>query len=326
MKESAEKTANRNHTESGLCLRLDGFIRDLRAFAVKLFYMYKPLAVIPLLFITLSAFAAPELSDADRQRLADGTTDKDTQLDQQPGLYVLLQNAQTWQGDDFSGDAGAKVAPEPDYEFIRSNPDKARGNVYLIEGWLAQADRYPNPDAGLGREKLYNQIDPAWGEQVTRWTIATARGDASSTIIVLFNDPRGQMSKPAKDAKVRVAARFYKLWTIKAANGKPFTYAVFVGGAAETVPDAASSSTGGGTSNTSIMLLALVAILGAFFVIRYLLNRGGGGTQMSERLEAIRRERERYEAEEQEMEPDDQDLPDDPAAALDTLRDRHEEK
>lgn len=286
--------------------------------------MLKPLFFIPLLFVALSGFAAPELSDADRQRLADGTTDKDNQLDQQPGLYVLLQNATTWQGDDFSGDAGAKVAAEPDYDFIRNNPEKARGNVYLIEGWLALADRYPNQDAGLGREKLYNQIDPAWGEQVTRWTIATAKGDANSTIIVLFNDPRGQMIKPAKEAKVRVAARFYKLWTIKAANGKPFTYAVFVGGAAQTVPDTVSSS-GGGTSNTSIMLLALVAILGAFFVIRYMLNRGGGGSQMRERLEAIRRERERYESKEDEQDPEAQDLPDDPAAALDTLRDRHEE-
>lgn len=263
--------------------------------------------------------AAPELSDADRQRLVDGTTDNDAQLDQQDGLYVLLRNASSWQGDDFSGDAGAAVAPPPDYDFIKDKPGQARGNVYLIEGWLAQHDRFPTND-NHDRDQLVRAGDPAWGDQVTRWTIATAKGDPDSTIIVLFNDPRAQMADPGKQAIIKVAARFYKLWTIPSANGKPFTYAVFVGGAAEEVQ--ASAASGGGMSMGTIVL-AVVAAVGAFFILRIVLNRmnNGGRQRTSELLAARRRERELLEDEEEI----DEDLPEDPIEALDVLSKRHGE-
>ena len=187
--------------------------------------------------------AAPTLSEADRQLLADGTADNTDDLDTQPGLYVLLRNASTWKGDDFGGDAGAAVAPPPDYAFLKTKPDQARGNVYLIEGWLMGADRWPTL-ANHSSDKL--AVDPAWGDQVTRWTVVTEKGNPAATIIVLFYDPNAKMSAPEPGSKVRIAARFHKLWTIKDQDGKPFTYVTFVGGAAQ-----ATEAAGGASRSTA---------------------------------------------------------------------------
>lgn len=282
------------------------------------------LTTVSLLLMALPALAAPHLTEADRQRLADGTSDRDGNLDEQDGFYVLLRSASTWQGDDFAGDAGAAVAPPPDYDYLHANPDRARGNVYLIEGWLAQRDRWPTKD-NHNRDKLLRSGDPAWGDQVTRWIVATDKKDPDSTVIVVFNDPRNQMPDPEAESKVRIAARFHKLWTIPSADGRLFTYPVFVGGAAEVVSDgAASGSSGGAPSGGTIVTIALVLVAGGFFVMRVLINRKGGGNMTLQRLEAIRRERELYEDGEDEEEGEAEQLPKDPVAALDVLRQRHE--
>ena len=275
-----------------------------------------------MLFGSLSAAAAPELSDADRERLADGTSDYDAVLDKQDGLYVLLRNAKGWMGDDFSGDRGAAVAPPPDYQFLKTQPAEARGNVYLIEGWLAQADRYPSQDTA-GREQLHITLDPGLGKQVTRWTLVTDKDDPRSTVIVLFHDPNAKMKPPEAGTELRIAARFYKLWMIKDVEGKPFTYPVFVGGAEEVVsaPAGGALSTGS-TPGRTMLLLGIIVVAGGFFVVRYVLSRGGGGSKVRERLNEIRRERERYESD-----GDDEaveDLPDDPVDALNVLSERHE--
>lgn len=282
----------------------------------------KPLLTCCLVLLTLPCAAAPPLTDADRERLADGTTDRDGDLDQQDGLYVLLRNAFSWQGEDFGGDAGAAVAPPPDYGYLKKHPEEVRGNAYLIEGWLAQHDRYPTRD-NHERDALVRAGDPAWGDQVTRWIINTDKKDPSSTIIVLFNDPRAQMPKPGVESQVKVAARFYKLWTIPDVNGKPFTYPVFVGGAAEVV-QAQAAGGGGGPSSGTIVMIALVLVAGGFIVIRLMLSRKGGGNMTLQRLEAMRRDREAYESETEEEE-DEEVLPEDPVAALDVLRKKHDQ-
>ena len=288
--------------------------------------MRKGLLIIVML-LACPAISAPELSENDRQRLADGTTDRDDNLDEQGGLYVLLRNAATWQGDDFSGDAGAAVAPPPDYGFLKGKPEQARGNVYLIEGWLAGSDRWPTL-VNHSRDKLYNLGDPAWGEQVTRWTIVTERGNKDATVIVLFNDPNAKMISPEPGSKVRIAARFHKLWVIPSSNGKPYTYPVFVGGAAEQTEQAAgSTSASGATSSLAKVLGAVVIVAGFFFAMRILMRRvsvgGGGGTMVKDRLEEMRREREKNEPIDN-VEEDIEDLPDDPIEALNVLGQKHE--
>ena len=281
--------------------------------------MIKRCLALWLVVLTCPVFGAPELTDAQREQLAAGTTDNDDVLDQQSGLYVLLRNAARWQEGDFDGEAGAATAPPPDYDYIRQNPEKVRGNVYTIDGWVMLHDRYPSKE-NHKREKLYNTLDDAWGKQVTRWTIVTKKKDPSSTIIVLFTDPDGKIVEPKARTQVRVAARFYKLWTIPDQEGRPFTYPVFVGGATEVVKESERSSEG---SPMNFILICIIVVTGAFFVIRHFLNRGGGGNLTKERLEEIRLKRERLE-EEGGFEEDDADLPEDPVEALGALRQRHE--
>ncbi|MFN3167021.1 MAG: hypothetical protein ACE37H_08160 [Phycisphaeraceae bacterium] len=286
--------------------------------------MAKPFFILlGLLLFSYPALAAPKLTDADEQRLADGTTDNDDLLDQQNGFYVLLRSAGRWRGDDFAGDAGAKVAPPADFDYIRKHPAEVRGNVYLIEGWLAQHDRYPNAEAGLGRDKLYNLIDPSWGERVTRWTIVTEEDDPSATVIVIFNDPNAKMPKPGENAEVKVAARFYKLWTIKDATGKPFTYPVFVGGAAEVVEESGGVGSGSSASSTwQAALFGVITVVVAFYIFRFLMNKmnSGKGQRTAALIAARRRDRDEQG---EVLAEDIDDLPDDPIAALDALSKKH---
>ncbi|MEM6505916.1 MAG: hypothetical protein AAF711_10670 [Planctomycetota bacterium] len=288
------------------------------------------IGLLLLLFsVSCASMAAPELSVPDRERLADGTTDRDDVLDTQDGFYVLLRNAASWKGDDFSGDAGAAVAPPPDYGFLKDKPEQARGNVYLIDGWLAGSERWPtltNHDS----DELLRAGDPAWGDQVTRLTVITERGNKDATVIVLFNDPNAKMTAPEKGSKVRIAARFHKLWTIPSSDGRSFTYPVFIGGAAETVQDSrARSSTSGPVSSLTIVLGAILLVGGFFVGMRFLMRKvatnSGGGTMLRDRLDEMRREREAQE-EQVEEDGDAEDLPEDPVAALDVLRERHEEQ
>ncbi len=285
-------------------------------------------SLLLLFVLVFPALAAPELSESDRQRLADGTTDGDDVLDQQDGFYVLLRNAATWRGDDFSGDAGAAVAPPPDYGFLKDKPGKARGNAYLIEGWFAGGDRWPTLE-NHSNEKLLRAGDPAWGDQVTRWTIVTDKDNPDATVIVLFNDPNAKMIALERGSKVRIAARFLKLWTIPSANGKPYTYPVFIGGAAEQTEEAvASNPADGSTSFLTKIILAIVVVAGFFFFMRILMRKvstgGGGGTMLRDRLEDMRREREAQAQRGEDEDEDIDDLPEDPVAALDVLSKKHE--
>lgn len=286
--------------------------------------MLKRFLLLFLVLLAYPAMAAPELSEDDRIGLEDRTTDRDGELDTQPGFYVLLRNAASWQGDDFSGDAGAAVAPPPDYGFLKDKPEQARGHVYLIEGWMAGADRWPTL-ANHSSDKL--AVDPTWGDQVTRWTIITERGNKDATVIVLFYDPNAKMTSPKPGSKVRIAARFLKLWEIPSSNGKPYTYPVFIGGAAEQTEQAsAGTSASGATSSLTKILGAVVIVAGFFFAMRVLMRRvsagGGGGTMVQDRLEEMRREREKHEHVD-DVEEDVEDLPDDPIEALNVLGQKH---
>ncbi|MGB0766991.1 MAG: hypothetical protein ACPGYV_04710 [Phycisphaeraceae bacterium] len=274
------------------------------------------------LFLAWPMWAAPEFSEADRQRLADGTTDRDANLDEQDGFYVLMRNASTWQGDDFSGDAGAAVAPLPDYAFLGSKSEQARGNVYLVEGWLAGADRWPTAE-NHSRDALFRAGHPDWGDRVTRWTIATQKGNADATVLVLFNDPNARIKPPARGSRVRVAGRFYKLWTIDSAEGTRFTYPVFVAGAYEVVE--AGEAAGSGGFSMQAALFSIAGVVAVFFIIRWMMTRmqGGGGQRTREYIDARRREREERGGGDEDDEAID-DLPDDPVAALDVLRQKHE--
>ena len=178
-----------------------------------------------------------------------------------------------------------------------------------------------------GRDRLHNTLDPSWGTQVTRWTVAVSEEGPGSTVLVVFNDPDATLQPPDEQSGVRIAARFYKLWSISDADGNPFTYAVFVAGAAEVVEAAPASASGEGPSTKTIIFVAVLGATAAFYIIRRLAaKRTGGGSMVAKRLEQLRREREALESEEdEEQEEQVDDLPDDPVAALDVLRERHDQ-
>ena len=227
-----------------------------------------------------------------------------------------------------AGHVGASVAPPPDYRFLKDKPAEARGNVYLIEGWFVGGDRWPTL-VNHSSDKLYRAGDPSWGDQVTRWTIVTEKDNPDATVIVLFNDPNAKMASPKQSSKVRIAARFHKLWTIPGSTGIPYAYPVFIGGAAETIEQTSAGNTrGGATSSISIVLAGIVIVGGFFVVMRILMKKvaagGGGGNQLRDRLEEMRREREALEQRGELDEEDIDDLPEDPVAALDVLRQKHE--
>jgi len=285
--------------------------------------MKRACRLLLMLLIAWPAGGAPQLSADNLQRLADETSDNDALLDQQDGLYVLLRNAATWQADDFTTD-DASPAPQADYSAIAVNPAAARGKVYLIEGWLAQHDRFPTLE-NHNRDRLLNTLDRTWGDQVTRWSIVTAMDDPDSTVIVLFCDPNARIAAPTVDSRVRVAARFYKLWTIADAQGNPHRYEVFVGGASEVTEAAGADTSSGGPSRRSIIVGGLVgAALVLFLIRRMSQKRVAGGSLVKQRIEQLRREREHEEDQEAEGEESIDDLPDDPIQALDVLRAKHE--
>jgi len=267
-----------------------------------------------------TAVAAPPLTDIERQRAADGTTDRDAQIDGADGFYVLLRNARGWAADDFAGEAGAATAPVPDYGFLRDQPAEARGRVFLIEGVFEQQVRYPTGD-----DRLMRAGNPDWGEQVTRWAIRTS-DDAESTVLVFFNDPDGSIQPPAQGGRVRVAARFYKVWATTDEAGDPFAFPVFVGGSREVLGKPARLSFGSNRPMQGIVIALIMSCIAAFFIVRFLLNRkaaAGAGGRTHAYLEQRRRERQLHDMDEEE---EVEDLPADPAEALEALRQMHEEQ
>lgn len=266
----------------------------------------------------MHAAAAPPLTDIERQRIADYATDHDDRIDGSPAFYDLLKNASGWVSDDFSGEAGAATAPTPDYGFLRDQPAQARGRVFLIEGTFLQQVRFPTGDDTLQRSG-----NPDWGDRVTRWAIQTSETD-ESTVLVFFNDPEGAIQPPKAGTKVRVAARYYKVWATVDSDGEPFAFPAFVGGAREVVAGPPRFSLGTNRPMQGIVVALILSCIAAFFVVRFLMNRrGGAGGRTQAYLENRRRDRLLHEMDEEEEEVEA--LPADPAEAMEVLRARHED-
>ena len=138
------------------------------------------------------------------------------------------------------------------------------------------------------------------------------------------------MTAPKQGEKVRIAARFHKLWTIRASTGRPFTYPVFIGGAAEQVEEVKADASSGGSGSFMQKIIAAIAVVGGFliamrFLMRRLSTKTGGGTMLRDRLDEMRRQRESGANQpDGDDEEDAADLPDDPVAALDVLSKKHE--
>ena len=258
------------------------------------------------------AFAAPELTPQQQQILDASATDRDGDLDRQgPAMYVLLENAAGWAADDFTGDAGAPLAPTPDYAYLQAHPAELRGQVFLIEGAFVEQVRYPTPHRD-GRDRLQRAGHPLWGDQLTGWGVRVGEG-ADTVVMVYFVDPNNAVQPPAPGQRVRVAARFYKVWSVPDREGRPTEFLTFVGGAREVVAGRPASVHRPGW-HTAVFGLVLV-LAGVFYGARLL--RATKAKAGRARLESRPHRRGRDETDQnQGQEPIDPDLPDDPAEAL----------
>lgn len=264
------------------------------------------------------ALAAPPLTEAQRDVLDANASDYDARLEAGPAIYPLLENAADWPADDFSGDAGAATPPTPDYAFLKDNPRDVRGNVFLIEGVFIEQVRFPTTERD-GRDRLQRSGHARWGSQLTGWGIKV--GDsADDVVMVYFVDPDGAIEPPGNGARVRVAARFYKVWTVPDRDGRDFDFLAFVGGARETVSGGASASGPGGPGWNKLIVMLVLAAAGVFYGMRHLLNRKQRAGRAHSQAHLAQRRRDRGSAsDDDEADPD---LPEDPAAALAYLQER----
>lgn len=266
-----------------------------------------------------SAAAAPPLTDAQRDVLDANASDYDAGLEAGPAIYPLLENAAGWPADDFAGDAGAATPPTPDYAFLLDNPRAVRGEVFLIEGTFIEQVRFPTAERD-GRDRLQRSGHPLWGSQLTGWGIKVGEG-ADDVVMVYFVDPEASIDPPRNGAQVRVAARFYKVWTVADRDGRDFDFLAFVGGAREVV-GGGGASPGGPGWNKIIVMLVLVAAGGFYGMRVFLARKQNAGRAHSQALLDQRRHDRDTAGMDDEEELVDPNLPEDPAEALAYLQER----
>jgi len=260
--------------------------------------------------LTLIAFmlaAPPPLTQTQRIMLED-TADFSPTSDE-AGLYALLSNARDWPAEPAQNIVGATV---PDFEAIRKAPAEHRGQLFLIEGKLES-----QIDMGLLSREGY--------EEVVTLTVRVPRGGV--VIVYLTDDPQleiteriGRHSLPAqRGATVRIGARFFKFIQQPNQDGQSMFYPVYVGRSmAISQPMAAEPECGASAAAVIVPVAVVILMLGAFMIIRKYAN-----TQPS-LLEQRRAAREAQLHETQEVEYRD-DLPDDPAEAMNALEHEHED-
>jgi hypothetical protein len=255
----------------------------------------------PLLLIlaALTALAAiPPLTPEQVEQLS--TAEDGSPRIDEGALYPLLQNALEWTPGD---ETGAMV---PDYQAIQEAPQKYRGRLFLIEGYFYQA--FP---AKLVRPLPGNP-------RVQEWSLIKTYDQAMQVLVV---DGPAERDLPRRNQRVRMAARFFKMWQGKDQQGTPTLYPVFVGRAARTVPASGGASLESAIPNPIIIGVVVLAV--AFAVVTLWRHR------VLKRFEA-QRTKERAEEEEHdrvfEEEPEGAPLPEDPIEAMKELERRRREK
>jgi len=253
--------------------------------------------------------AAPPLTEAQRRQL-DTATDASPRLDE-GALYPLLRNALQW--DDASNpEAGARI---PDYAALRESPAAQRGEVFLIEGVYQ----------GGGEFNLHRS--GPWGDALRWWVIKHGK-TADDVAVVYFVTPSdggagdGGEGLPAvrRGAKVRVPARFYKVWRDVDQNEQRTDFLTFVARR----PRVVASSPVSPSLGLPEMLLLVVILAGGVAVLIW---RSKGLSFKPRPLPRQAARAAAAAAEEQgELGDENDPLPEDPALALDELSRRHEKE
>lgn len=262
-----------------------------------------------LLAAALAATAAAKpvpLTVDELEQVRSGSRDRVATYDD-AGLYPLMRNAAWWTPGDV---AGAMV---PDYREVLADPDAHRANLFLIEGQLG-ARRVVGPLSRSG----------PWDGRLEQWSILVekAAGPDQEDIVavVLLIDPPTGAAAPAIKSRVRLPARFYKVWTARDQSGVDTEYPVFVGRTVASAGPAAqgSPSTSPTGAIVPLLLLLLVAAVG------YTLLKKSVRAKTTEFQKRVQERRARRESQEEPADENDigPPLPENPADALDELERR----
>lgn len=239
----------------------------------------------------------PPLTEAQRVQLE---TADDTRPPDEPAWYGLLSNVASWE----APPPGAKVAgggTPPDYAALMQSPGALRGDVFVVEGRFA----------GRQRRQVVLREGP-WGRALTEWGVVVdpaAGGGEERVVVVYLVDPDGRQATPRRNQRVRVAARFYKLWPDADGTGRAVTYPVFVGRSAALIEPEGWAA---GRMFRDLIVAAIIVLMAGLFGIRWWARRQRVARRRP-RLSDRRRPVDRPGDSENDDAPP---LPDDPAEAL----------
>lgn len=239
--------------------------------------------------------AIPELNEAQRVQL---DTAEDGYLPDEPAWTGLLTSVATW--DPVEAAAGdVPGATVPDYDHLLVEPEAYRGDLFVIKGFYA----------GRQRRLLTARTGP-WGDALVEWGVEVR----SNTIVMVYLvSPDAEVVPPREGQTVRLAARFYKLWTDVDAEGVERTYPVFVGRSAMVVEGPS------GSSGVGAMVVGAVVVLAGLLGVVMVMRRRAVGRGATRREAIRRRLREEAQDYDEQGEGNDQTLPRDPAEALEQL-------
>ncbi len=242
--------------------------------------------------------AVPPLTP-EQQKQVESATDFDAGRDE-AALYPLMTNALAWQ------DADAAGATIPDYPAILAQPADHRGKLFLIEGLFAGRPR-----------RIENLARPGpWDQKLQEWVVLTDKQHDQVAVVYLVDPPTPVDRPPAPGTPVRLLARFYKILSDRDMNGNPTDFLVFVGKSATVI---SPPQRRGSSWHTTPIVLA-VLVLGIIWL--WLRTRSKprliGPQRFTQTEDRARRSAPHDTAEEEPTE----DLPTDPAEALNVLKQR----
>jgi len=253
--------------------------------------------------------AAPPLTDAQRTAVED-VADRTPSIDE-AGLYALLNNATDWPDKIDQLLPGARLV---DPELIRNEPARARAELFVLDGRLLSIS-----DPGLYSPE--RQLSRSGWEHVEAWHV---RVDGGMLAVVCLTDPPdvagevvNQHRVPSiENLRVRIPARFFKLVNSKGQDGTWRTYPVFVGHAARLTGGQVAASSDEDEFEAWPYALLFAAVIVLLLIFGYVRAKARQPSKLAERLE-------RHPPDEDEFIVRT-DLPEDPAAALQTLELEHE--
>lgn len=261
----------------------------------------------------------PPLSEEQREAIPRWRVDPET-IDE-PGLYVLLNNAARWPAEVSEQARAERVA---DLALIRAAPGEWRGEVFVVDGLL----RGIMPAAKLTTRGVLAR--EGW-DDLEAWTVELEEG--GKAIVLLTDPPQAPRGREADDQRVmnkpfptvRTVGRFFKTMELEVGihRDRSAGFPIFVGKTARITGteerETAGDDDGPSPWAAAALLLLIVGMVGAFMVIRKITAKGPG--PLTRRLEEARARHQAELAEEEAAYRED--LPEDPVDALGALSEEH---